>query len=239
MSDIKNKGIRERISALMDGEVSEFEARRVLNEIGNDPELRRYWQRLQLSSTVLRNELVENNLKDISLSVQEELEGKKISIPDIKVSSSFNLVKLSSSFIIGLFCILSVNYFLYQEDSGLTFHEEISKNIEGIISSSEAIAVLNEATSGLDIKMEDLRSGNQGELYANFIRSDSSAPFTVSLSPISSVSNDKLNADSPLKVAAIIKTKSGIFLLGVKGNISQHEKSVILHNANFIANSKR
>jgi hypothetical protein len=56
----------------------------------------------------------------------------------------------------------------------------------------------------------------------------------VSLSPISAVSNQALNSDL-LKVAVVIKTKKGIFLLDVKGDVSQQEKSIILHNANFIA----
>ena len=35
-----NEAIKERISALVDGELSEFEARRVLDEVEYKPELR-------------------------------------------------------------------------------------------------------------------------------------------------------------------------------------------------------
>ena len=35
-----SKGIKEKISALSDGELSDFETRRVLEEIKNNPELR-------------------------------------------------------------------------------------------------------------------------------------------------------------------------------------------------------
>ncbi len=37
-----SKGIKEKISALSDGELSEFETRRVLEEIQNNPQLRDY-----------------------------------------------------------------------------------------------------------------------------------------------------------------------------------------------------
>ena len=38
-----NKAIKERISALLDGELSEFETRRVIEEIKDDPHLKQYW----------------------------------------------------------------------------------------------------------------------------------------------------------------------------------------------------
>ena len=41
-----NKAIKERICALLDGELSEFETRRVIEEIKDDPYLRQYWSSL-------------------------------------------------------------------------------------------------------------------------------------------------------------------------------------------------
>ena len=49
-----NEGIKERISALVDGELSEFEARRVLEEIEAKPELRDYWNKLQITKSGLK-----------------------------------------------------------------------------------------------------------------------------------------------------------------------------------------
>ena len=43
------EGIKERISALIDGELSEFEVRRVLEEMELDPELKEYWSKLHIS----------------------------------------------------------------------------------------------------------------------------------------------------------------------------------------------
>ena len=47
-----SKGIKEKISALSDGELSEFETRRVLEEIQNNPQLRDYWKKLQISKFI-------------------------------------------------------------------------------------------------------------------------------------------------------------------------------------------
>ena len=83
-----NHGIKERISALMDGEVSEFEARRVLKEIDQDPSLREYWINLQLSSAVLRGESLSHHNRDVSTRVATSLLQ-----PNLREKDLFNLVQ--------------------------------------------------------------------------------------------------------------------------------------------------
>ena len=51
-----NENIKERISAMVDGELSEFEVRRVLDEIEKEPKLRNYWDLLQITRRSLTNE---------------------------------------------------------------------------------------------------------------------------------------------------------------------------------------
>lgn len=46
-----------RLSALMDGEVGDFELRRTLGQISQDPELRRKWGRYHLAAAAMRGEL--------------------------------------------------------------------------------------------------------------------------------------------------------------------------------------
>ncbi len=46
-----------RLSALMDGEVGDFELRRTLGQINQDPELRRKWNRYHLAAAAMRGEL--------------------------------------------------------------------------------------------------------------------------------------------------------------------------------------
>lgn len=59
----------EPVSALMDGEVSDFELRRILDRIEAEPELAEAWQRYQLISSVMRNEETASPDIDISGSV--------------------------------------------------------------------------------------------------------------------------------------------------------------------------
>ncbi len=59
----------EPVSALMDGEVSDFELRRILDRIESEPELAEAWQRYQLISSVMRNEETASPEIDISSSV--------------------------------------------------------------------------------------------------------------------------------------------------------------------------
>ena len=68
-----NESIKERMSALMDGELSEFEVRRVLEEIESDQELREYWSRLQIIRAGLKDESLSLLNKDISKRVATEL----------------------------------------------------------------------------------------------------------------------------------------------------------------------
>lgn len=67
----------EELSALMDGEVSELELRRVLNSIEQDQELCRKWSRYQLASAVLRRQTEGNAGSwmsvDLSARVQDAI----------------------------------------------------------------------------------------------------------------------------------------------------------------------
>ena len=72
-----NEAIKERISALSDGELSEFEVRRVLEEINNNPELREYWKQVQLIKSGLSDQPLGFKHSDISRKVANEL-GKSI-----------------------------------------------------------------------------------------------------------------------------------------------------------------
>lgn len=69
-----SEGARESLSALMDGEASEFEVRRLLDSLDEDPELRARWRRYQLARAALRRELPPRAV-DLSQRVRDALEG--------------------------------------------------------------------------------------------------------------------------------------------------------------------
>ena len=48
----------ESISALLDGEVSDFELRRTLEQVGQDPQLGQQWHRYQVVRSALKRETV-------------------------------------------------------------------------------------------------------------------------------------------------------------------------------------
>lgn len=49
--------VKEQLSALVDNELGEFEERRILDELGRDPQLRDTWQRYHLIRAAIVNEL--------------------------------------------------------------------------------------------------------------------------------------------------------------------------------------
>ena len=64
----------ESISALMDGEVADFELRRTLDRIDSEPELSEAWQRYHLIRSIMKNEDGADLNVDISASVMSSLE---------------------------------------------------------------------------------------------------------------------------------------------------------------------
>ena len=63
---IKNNIMKEKISALADGELSDFETRRILSEISSNPEYREFWKNIHQGKEVLGNE--ESEFLDIDIS---------------------------------------------------------------------------------------------------------------------------------------------------------------------------
>ena len=63
---IENKIMKEKISALADGELSDFETRRILSEISSNPEFREFWKNIHQGKEALKNE--ESEFFDIDIS---------------------------------------------------------------------------------------------------------------------------------------------------------------------------
>lgn len=66
----------ESISALMDGEVADFELRRTLDRIESDPELSEAWQRYHLVRSVMKHEEGADLKVDISANVMSALDSE-------------------------------------------------------------------------------------------------------------------------------------------------------------------
>ena len=105
-----NEGIKERISALVDGELSEFEARRVLEEIETKPELRDYWKKLQITKSGLKEESLGYLGRDISKRVARELGEHAYEPSNSKTVGGFNLSMVAAASV-GLVLVLSIGFF--------------------------------------------------------------------------------------------------------------------------------
>ena len=231
-----NEGIKERISALVDGELSEFEARRVLEEIETKPELRDYWNKLQITKSGLKERSLGYLDRDISKRVAAEL-GEHTYEPDnSKTTSGFNLSMVAAASA-GLVLVLSIGVFNSAENPLSTeelFASQASKKIEQAIATPQAMEVLDKALTGMNVTLEDLNSGKKGQVYANYRLPSNGKTFRVSLSPASIGMPELRNTQAPK--LAYLKTNNGVFIISVSGNITSEQKSQILRNANFTIN---
>ena len=75
--------IEHRLSALLDGETSEFETRRLIEEINRSPEIKNLWIRMNKTKSLLNAE-IDFSTRNISSTVIEELDSS--SIKQIKFS---------------------------------------------------------------------------------------------------------------------------------------------------------
>ena len=231
-----NEAIKERISALVDGELSEFEARRVLEEIETKPELRDYWNKLQITKSGLKERSLGYLDIDISKRVAAELGEHTYEPGNSKTTSGFNLSMVAAASA-GLVLVLSIGVFNSAENPLSTeelFASQASKKIEQAIASPQAIEVLDKALTGMNVTLEDLNSGKKGQVYANYRLPSNGKTFRVSLSPASIGMPELRNTQAPK--LAYLKTNSGVFIISVSGNITSEQKSQILRNANFTIN---
>ena len=230
-----SKGIKEKISALSDGELSDFETRRVLDEIKNNPELREYWRTLQVSKRAFQNESLIFEGSDISMVVSREL-GKSVNSDPISKESFFSRQKNYIGLAIAS-CLVVLIYnsqeFNTKPDS---YPELASKRISQAIDSPEAIEVLKNSISGLNAELQTIQSDTSGSLEANYFLPSTGKTFNVSLSPIEF--SPDLSSREASRIA-YIKTKEGVYIFSVSGNITAEKKLEILQNANFFTENLR
>ena len=228
-----NEGIKERISALVDGELSEFETRRVLEEIEANSGLRDYWRTLQVAKSGLKDRSLGYLDSDISMRVATEL-GKDINEANKAVPTNKIYLSMAAAATAGLVLVVSFGVFDSIEETlspDELFTSEASKKIADAVASPQAMQVLDKALTGMNATLQDFNSGNKGQVYANYRLPLSGKTFRVSLSPASTTLTELRNAQAPK--LAYLKTKNGVYIISVSGDISSEQKSQILRNANF------
>ena len=228
-----SRGIKEKISALSDGELSDFETRRVLEEINSNPELREYWKKLHTSKSAFQNENLAFEASDVSFGVSREL-GKSFDSSSISKESFLAKQKNYIGFAVASCLLVLVYNYQTLNSNPDSFSELASKRISEAIASPQSMEVLNGSVTGLNAKLQTIQSDPRGSLRANYVLPSTGKTFNVSLSPIKSSSG--LSSREASRIA-YLRTKDGVFIISVSGNISAEKKLEILQNANFFANN--
>ena len=224
---IKNNIMKEKISALADGELSDFETRRILSEISSNPEYREFWKNIHQGKEVLRNEESEFLDIDISNRVSFVLDKVQPKFSEHTKRHKYPQVSYIAASIFG-FCAVIIYYLI--PPSVESFSDIASQRIVDAIDSPQALEVLNNSVSGLGI-LQDFKSNQKGTL-ANYRVPKSNKTFKVSLYPIKEV--NKMGVGEATRIS-YIKSNNGIYVVSVSGNISAEKKNQILQNANFFA----
>ena len=77
---VMTEGLRESISALMDDEASELEARRILSAIQKDDELRDTWKRYQVVSLAIKGHLGDTQGMDVSKGIAQAIANEPVEL---------------------------------------------------------------------------------------------------------------------------------------------------------------
>ena len=72
----RSSDLNESLSALVDGEVSELELHRILKATESDDEARETWGRYQLASSVMRGDVPQQPMMDLSASIREAIDAE-------------------------------------------------------------------------------------------------------------------------------------------------------------------
>ena len=223
-----NKVMREKISALADGELSEFETRRILNEIKHNPAYREFWRNIHLVRDIFDESEDFLHERDISKNLRSRLrmDLSEETIEDEKWFSkkySYLIVSLAS-----FFAVVSFSFFSLEE---VTFAETASKKIDTAINSPEAMDVLNKSVSDLNVVLQNVVTNNRGTL-ANYKMINSGETFKLSLYPLKEI--NKIGIREATKIS-YIKRNGKVYVVSVSGNLSAEKKNLILQKANLSA----
>lgn len=224
---IKNKIMKEKISALADGELSDFETRRILSEISSNPEYREFWKNIHQGKEALENE--ESEFLDIDISNRVSFGLDKVQLKDPEQIKKHKYPQ-ASYIVASIFGFCAVIIYSLIQPPIESFSDIASQRIVDAIDSPQGIEVLNNSVSGLGI-LQNFESNHKGTL-AHYKVPNSNKTFKVSLYPIKEV--NKIGVGEATRIS-YIKSKNGTYVVSVSGNISTEKKNQILQNANFFA----
>ena len=223
-----NINMKEKISALADGELSDFETRRLLEEISSNPEFREFWANIQLSKSVFSESDSSFMNIDLTKKISRQIDNGIPEPVEEETRESFSQLQYFAASIIGFCAVIAYAFFPQTQE---TFTDLASQKIVSAIDSPEAMEVLNGSVTGLEVELQDFKSDLKGTL-ANYRLPNSGETFRVSLYPIQEI--NKIGISEASKIT-YIKARDGIYVISVSGDLSADKKNQVLKQANFFA----
>ena len=223
-----NKVMREKISALADGELSEFETRRILSEIKQNPAYREFWRNIHLVRDLFDESEDTLYERDISTNLRSRLRD------DISIETNETEERLSKKknyLMVSLASFVAVVTFSFFSSEEVTFADIASQKIDTAINSPEAMNVLNNSVSDLNVVLQNVEINNKGTL-ANYKMINSGETFKLSLYPLKEI--NKIGIKEATKIS-YIKRDGKVYVVSVSGNLSAEKKNLILQKANLSA----
>ena len=225
-----NKNMKEKISALSDGELSEFEVRRILDEISANPDYRDFWRNIHITKNGLLDEVNSFHESDISKNLKKALLQETPDEVPVNRNWLSDWPVFGSASLAG-FCavVLFANFNTFStEDS---FAELASQKIDVAINSPQALEVLSQSVSGMNVELQDFKTNTDGVL-ANYKLPSSGETFKVSLYPIKEI--NKIMTNEATKIT-YVRVKDGVYVFSISGNLSADKKNQILQKVNLFA----
>ena len=170
--------IEHRLSALLDGETSEFETRRLIEEINRRPEIKNLWIRMNKTKSLLAAE-IDFSPRNISSTVIEELDSS--SIKQIKFSKDEKSKQLKYyGFAFGVLLSLGLVFqpFIQEKESfkSTTVIPAVSIG-DTPVSSNESY--LEEIGNNLKGSLKKIEFIEDGDIIANYVENDSNRSFKL------------------------------------------------------------
>ena len=159
-----SKLFEQKLSLLMDGEITPFETKRLVDEIHSNSHLRSLWLRMNKHKAAMHGELLDQNL-NISKKIMSQINKSTQNTKTLKTWSKFNFLSptylKACCYLIGFFFILSQPLLNLPSPSSTTSSKQnlLSQNNE---------ALLLDLGANFNGNLKDYRITSSSSMEANY-----------------------------------------------------------------------
>ncbi len=171
--------IEHRLSALLDGETSEFETRRLIEEINRSPEIKNLWIRMNKTKSLLLAE-IDFSPRNISSKVMEELDfssNKQIKFSKDKKSKQLKYYGFAFGVLLSLGLVFQP--LMIQEKESFKPTSVIPALSIGNTPVSSNESYLEEIGNNLKGSLKKIEFIEDGDIIANYVENDSNRSFKL------------------------------------------------------------